>query len=161
MEIERKWIVNPAVAVELIVGKQAIPYERWFLSISDAVEERIQRKGDVYEYERKETISELSSEKVKREISSEEFITLKEKAIAGITRDSYLLDSGISLKIYTGTHQGLIRAEVEFDSEDAAKSFNVPEWFGPEITESLLGRDKKLATLPNEDFQTELNRLLG
>lgn len=161
MEIERKWIVKPEVAAELIKGKEAIPYERWFLSISDNVEERIQRKGNNYEYERKETISSLSSDKSKKGISTEEFDLLKAKAIAGITRDSYLLENGISLKVYSGIHTGLVRAEVEFDTELAAQSFQTPEWFGIEITESLLGRDKKLAVLSIDTFKAELNRSLS
>jgi adenylate cyclase len=161
MEIERKWIVKPDVTTELIAGKEPVAYERWFLAISDTVEERIQRKGDRYEYERKETVSNLSSDKTKREITAQEFHELKAKAIAGIIRDSYLLDNGISLKVYSGTHSGLVRAEVEFNSEDAAKDFQPPTWFGPEITENILGRDKKLAVLSEEDFIAELTKLLA
>jgi CYTH domain-containing protein len=40
----------------------------------------------------------------------------------------------IELDIFTGSYEGLIYAEVEFPSEEAAMSFVPPEWFYKDVT---------------------------
>jgi CYTH domain-containing protein len=36
--------------------------------------------------------------------------------------------------VYGGAHDGLLVAEVEFPTEDAAAAFEAPDWFGEEVT---------------------------
>jgi CYTH domain-containing protein len=40
----------------------------------------------------------------------------------------------IELDVFEGELEGLVVAEVEFDSDAAADSFEPPEWFGDEVT---------------------------
>jgi CYTH domain-containing protein/8-oxo-dGTP pyrophosphatase MutT (NUDIX family) len=40
----------------------------------------------------------------------------------------------IELDRYAGRHQGLLVAEVEFDSEDAAAAWDPPDWLGEDVT---------------------------
>jgi adenylate cyclase len=40
----------------------------------------------------------------------------------------------IEVDVYRGNAQGLVVAEVEFDSESAARRFDPPSWFGKEVT---------------------------
>lgn len=147
-EIERKWILKT-----LPEGLDQIPtqYERHFLFIQDGLEVRIQRKGDKYEFERKSEENELSRKVEKFQITKEEFELFKTLSIGSIERESYLLDN-ISIKVYKSDFEGLIRAEVEFETEEEAKNFTPPTWFGEEITDSVLGKDKKLIKLSREDF---------
>ena len=40
----------------------------------------------------------------------------------------------IELDVFEGHYHGLILAEVEFASEEEAKAFNPPAWFGEDVT---------------------------
>jgi adenylate cyclase len=51
----------------------------------------------------------------------------------------------IELDIYSGGLTGLMVAEVEFGSGDAADAFEPPEWFGPEVTDDGRFKNQKLA----------------
>ena len=73
---------------------------------------------------------------------------------------SYIIQESvpeISLKIYHGDYEGLVRIEVEFEHEELARQFVSPPWFGEEITDSPLGKDSKLITLSPEEFRNELS----
>jgi hypothetical protein len=59
IEIERKWFIKKLPDLQ---GLKSISYERYFLFIGDAVEVRIQKKGDKFEFERKSQISKLTRE---------------------------------------------------------------------------------------------------
>ena len=47
--------------------------------------------------------------------------------------------------MYTGDLEGLVVAEVEFDSETAAEAFAPPEWFGEDVTEDVRYKNQRLA----------------
>ena len=51
----------------------------------------------------------------------------------------------IELDVYRGALEGLITAEVEFDSADAAAEFEPAEWLGREITDDPAYKNKRLA----------------
>jgi adenylate cyclase len=51
----------------------------------------------------------------------------------------------IELDVYSGGLSGLMVAEVEFGSEDAADAFEPPEWFGSEVTDDSRFKNQKLA----------------
>jgi adenylate cyclase len=52
------------------------------------------------------------------------------------TRHRIAVPGGVAeLDLYDGPLEGLVTVEVEFDSEDAARAFQVPAWFGREVTE--------------------------
>ena len=40
----------------------------------------------------------------------------------------------IELDVFEGHYNGLILAEVEFSTEEEAKAFNPPSWFGEDVT---------------------------
>ncbi len=40
----------------------------------------------------------------------------------------------IEVDVYAGELQGLVVAEIEFDSENASEDFAAPEWLGRELT---------------------------
>lgn len=144
-----------------VSGVEPIRYERYYIRREPDIEERVQKKGGTYEYERKEKISGLESAKEKKQISIEEFNEMKSRAGDAIIRDSYLLnlEPSISIKVYHGKYEGLVRAEVEFDSAELATEFSPLPWMGREITDTLLGRDAKLLDLGEEEFRMELENL--
>jgi adenylate cyclase len=61
----------------------------------------------------------------------------------------YLIDAGtgltIELDIYSGALAGLMVAEVEFESEEAADAFEPPGWFGSEVTDDVRFKNQTLA----------------
>lgn len=152
-EIERKWIVK---TLPPITDQTPLLYERHFLFNANGIEIRIQKKGDVFEFERKVEVSDLTREGQKFTISPAEFESLKKHSIGSIIRESFVIDD-ISVKVYKGLFSGLIRAEVEFNNEHEAQEFIPPVWFGEEITHSVLGKDKKLMMISETEFTNELS----
>jgi adenylate cyclase len=66
-----------------------------------------------------------------------------------IEKTRYEIDAGegtvIELDVYSGALDGLVVAEVEFDSEEAAEAFEVPEWLGDDVTEDVRYKNQRLA----------------
>lgn len=149
MEIERKFLVKKMPDLSGIVP---IHFERYYLSISDDSEERIQRTNDTYSYEKKTAIDEFSRSTEKKEITNEEFERLKSNSSGAIIRDSFPLSSHVSIKIYHGMYEGLARAEVEFLSKTEADNYIPETWMGDEVTNSPLGRDSRLLKLNADTF---------
>ena len=96
----------------------------------------------------------MEYKKEKQEITEKEFLKLIKDCKKVIIRDSYLINENpnITIKIYQGTYKGLIRAEVEFNNEYEYNNFEIPEWFGKNITNTELGMDVRLIKLDREDF---------
>jgi adenylate cyclase len=51
----------------------------------------------------------------------------------------------IELDVYAGDLDGLVTAEVEFDSEDAAEAFAAPDWLGRDVTDDPRYKNQRLA----------------
>lgn len=51
----------------------------------------------------------------------------------------------IELDVYTGDLEGLVTAEVEFPSTEAAERFVPPPWFGQEVTDDDAYKNRRLA----------------
>lgn len=151
-EIERKFLVK---TLPNFTNIEKIEYERYFLFNKNDIEIRIQRKGTKFELERKVLVSKLERTREKLEITRDEFDTLKLLADDVIIRDGYRLSSNpdISVKIYHGKYEGLVRAEVESESLEELQQFQPPGWFGKEITDTLLARDSQLCKLSEEEFK--------
>ncbi len=148
-EIERKFLVKVLPSLDAF---PSTVYERYFLVIKPDYEERIQKKGEIFEKEIKRKTSELTRITEKKTISREEFEKLKETASYKISRISYFLEPNLTIKVYLGDYEGLVRAEIEFDSEIDAKNFIPLDWMGQEITNTKLGKDSKLVKLNQKEF---------
>jgi CYTH domain-containing protein len=63
------------------------------------------------------------------------------------TRYELPADDGltIELDVYTGRLEGLVTAEVEFPSAEAADRFEPPTWFGKEVTDDDAYKNQRLA----------------
>ena len=151
-EIERKFFVKEMPDLS---GIEPLHYERYFLARENGKEVRISKINDSYIYEEKSEVSELGRTREKKSITKEEFERLKEHVSEGINRDRYTIssDPDIAIQIYHGRFEGLIRAEVEFDSEKAAKEFILLPWMGKEMTGLPIARDARLIELSDEEFK--------
>ena len=140
LEIERKFLVKKKPNLN---GIAPVQQERFYLFQGQDIELRIQTKNDYFELERKTNQGEYSRDSQKLALSKTEYETLKKIGQNKTLRDSYSITKkpNVKLKIYHGAHEGLIRAEIEFDSIEDAKRFQPFDWMGTEITATPLGRD--------------------
>ncbi len=154
-EIERKFFVKKLPDLSSI---QPLHYERYFLKRSDGEEERISKVNDRYFYEKKNEVSNLERSREKKEISSIEFEKLKQGVGDALIRERYDVSENpkVSIQIYHGKHEGLVRAEVEFISEEEANAFQPLDWMGREMTGLPIARDAKLLDLTAEEFRNFL-----
>lgn len=59
--------------------------------------------------------------------------------------DVPVADRVVQIDIYSGRHEGLIVAEVEFDSEHSARAFQPPHWLGEDVTGNARYSNVRLA----------------
>lgn len=139
-------------------GIAPLHYERHILKNEGNIEERISKINEKYFYERKELLSSLERTREKKEISAEEFDTLKKVAPDALVRDRYDISENpkISIQVYRGKYEGLMRAEVEFTSVEEAENFVPLPWMGVEMTTLPISRDATLLELSDEEFASYL-----
>ena len=158
-EIERKFLVKKIPRLWCI---KKVSQERYFLQRGDLLEEGMKRKGSVYVRELKMMIAQNEKTREVTQVTQNVFEALKEKGTYVIERDSYELTSTppiISIKKYKGIYQGLVLAEIEFDSVDDMESFVPLDWMGAEVTDTLLGKDARLVDLDKETFKKKLQEI--
>ncbi|MDO8625425.1 MAG: hypothetical protein Q7R47_05055 [Candidatus Diapherotrites archaeon] len=158
-EIERKFLVRKMPS---LYGLTPVKQERYYLFDGNGIEIRIQSKNDHFELERKTRIGKLSRDSHKIPISKKEFDALKKFGKSKTVRTSYAISKNpnIKIKVYAGKFRGLVRAEIEFESEKTARRFKPMAGMGTEITHTPLGRDQELGKLGRKRFKQLLNRLL-
>ena len=139
-EIERKFFIKIMPDISELAPWHS---ERFFLNGQDGFEERISRIQDRFFYDKKLVISSMERDREKKEITEDEFNDLKYRAYGSTIRDTYLLSQNpkITLQIYRGQFEGLIRADVEFNSIEEASAFKPLPWMGKEITGLDIARD--------------------
>ena len=149
IEIERKFLV----------AERPSDLERWpssaiaqgYLTVDqDGPEVRVRRRGDQAYLTVKAGRGRVRVEE-EIEIESDRFERLWPLTEGRrIEKTRYEIDAGdgdlvIELDVYTGDLDGLVTAEVEFDSEDAADAFEPPGWLGEDVTEDLRYKNQRLA----------------
>ncbi|MEU2357485.1 adenylate cyclase [Streptomyces misionensis] len=148
LEIERKFLLGdgplpPAVATE--------PIEQGYLAVTGTgTEVRVRRIAGRCVLGVKHGHGELSRVEVELPLTDSEFDDLW-PATAGArlvkTRHSVpVRDTLAFVDVYEQELSGLRTVEVEFPSEEAARAFAPPRWFGPEITGDKRYRNRRLAT---------------
>ena len=145
MEIERKFLIDkiPLKLTEYNCDK----IKQGYFSILP--EKRVRKRGDVYILTEKgegDMIREEKERIIDKEMG-EELFALSKTYIIEKTR--YYIPFGeytIELDIYGGRHEGLVVAEVEFESEEKALAFDPPDWFGEDITKDKSYKNMMLAT---------------
>lgn len=151
-EIERKFFVKE---MPNLSDLEPLHYERYFLERGNGKEVRISKVGELYIFEEKAEVSELERTRIKKEITKEEFEQLKKNASEGLIRDRYAFSSNpdIAIQVYHGRFEGLIRIEVEFDSQEEASAFTPLSWMGREMTGLPIARDGQLIELTDDEFR--------
>lgn len=136
MEIERKFLIK-----QIPEGCTSFPcrqIEQAYLNTDPVV--RVRRDNDDY-YLTYKGKGLLSREEYNLPLNKEAYEHLLAKADGIIlTKKRYMIPVPgndhltIELDVFEGHYDGLILAEVEFASEEEAKAFNPPDWFGEDVT---------------------------
>ena len=147
IEIERKFLVeNPP---ENFKSWPAVKILQGYVAIEDNGREvRIRQKENRY-FQTIKSGNGLIRSEIEIELTKEQFEFLW-PATEGrrIEKTRYHLQWNyhtVELDVYSGNHEGLCIAEIEFDSEEESKAIIVPEWFGAEVTEDEQYRNRNLA----------------
>ena len=124
MEIERKFLIK-----QIPEGCTSFPcrqIEQAYLNTDPVV--RVRRDNDDY-YLTYKGKGLLSREHLLAKADG--IILTKKRYMIPVPGNDHLT---IELDVFEGHYDGLILAEVEFASEEEAKAFNPPAWFGEDVT---------------------------
>lgn len=136
MEIERKYLIEKEQLPADLASYSFHKIEQGYLCTSPVV--RIRRQDDDYflTYKSKGL---MAREEYNLPLTQEAYEHLKSKADGlVISKTRYLIPEKngltIELDVFHEDYEGLLLAEVEFPSEEAANSYTPPTWFGRDVT---------------------------
>ncbi len=146
VEIEKKFLVaNPPN----LTSHEKTEILQGYLTAQKDDELRLRKMGETYFKTAKKTHSSGYREEIEEYITLEEFEKFwPQTAGKRVEKVRYKIpyqDLVIELDIFSGHNKGLNLAEVEFDSEEKAKSFSPPAWFGEEVTNDSKYKNANLA----------------
>lgn len=138
MEIERKFLIEQKNLPKNLEDYPCLHIEQGYLCTDPVV--RIRRQNDTYilTYKSKGL---LAREEYNLPLTQEAYAHLKSKADGIVlSKKRYVIPErdglSIELDVFLAPYEGLLLAEVEFPSEEAAKSYVPPAWFGEDVTYS-------------------------
>ena len=137
MEIERKFLIQKENLPDLS-AYSFHQIEQGYLCTEPVV--RIRRQDDEY-YLTYKSKGLLAREEYNLPLTKDAYEHLCPKADGiVISKTRYLIpeknDLTIELDVFHGVYEGLLLAEVEFSSEEAAQNYIPPAWFGEDVTYS-------------------------
>ena len=144
-EIERKFLIKDILSIPKYVRKSEITQA--YISVLPEV--RIRKLDDTY-YRTEKSEGDILREEREEEISKEDFNTLLSASIGiVIHKERFYIELPHNLiaevDIYASPFYPLATVEVEFSSLKQAISFEVPKWFGREVTKDKAYKNKSLA----------------
>ena len=158
-EIERKFLLK-RVPKELIKDIKPLEIVQTYLQSPEGQERRVRAINNetfVRTVKTPITPDGLKREENERQISQEDynlFLTQKKGNTIKKRRYKIPVNSVLTFEIdvYEGDLSGLLVVEVEFPSEELAKNFQKPDWFGKEVTSNKAYKNASLAEngLPRE-----------
>ena len=154
IELERKFLVSDPP--DSLAHCRSQPIDQAYLTITDQWEFRVRRIGAETVLTIKHGSGERRTE-VEVPIGEDEFQSLRSLSDTAIAKRRHYLEDGevtIEVDVYEGELEGLIIAEVEFDSEAAAAAFAPPRWLGEEVTGDARYANQQLALIGAPDQTT-------
>jgi len=134
MEIERKYLVKKLPKLD---NYSFADFEQSYISTNPVIRLRsINHRDYILTVKSK---GYLSREEFELPLTEEQYVNLLLKAEGNIiSKRRYFipLENGLTaeLDVYHKNLKNLFTVEVEFDTEEQAKSFIAPDWFGEDIT---------------------------
>lgn len=159
MEIERRFLVTNLneINLESYSSKQIIQDYLYVDTFTAIRKRQIVVDGEhKYKYTIKTGKSNFSVNEIEKEISENEYHNLvKNPNYHTINKTRYIIpyldDLIIELDVFHEEYDGLIFAEIEFKSEEQAKSTLLPNWFGKELSTKLT--NSMMATMEIEEIK--------
>lgn len=157
VEIERKFLINRAPS-NLQLYPQTDIAQGYLAVGDDGTEIRLRKKGNEYFQTIKEGKGKIRNE-FEVEISAEQFYRLWVVTSGKrLTKTRYEIPHNgamIELDVYHGPLKGLMTAEIEFSNELLSNNFDLPEWFGREVTldDNYKNQSLALSGLPSNSSQ--------
>ena len=147
-EIERKFLVRK-LPENLAEFPNAQMWQGYLAIAPGGVQVRLRKAGEKHSLTYKRGRGQTREE---REIAltAEQFEMLW-PATEGkrLTKTRYRVPLGrdtVEIDVYSGKHEGLIVAEVEFDDLQAARDFRVPDWLGKDVSHVARYSNQRLAS---------------
>lgn len=145
MEIERKFKVEKLPNLQNVKKAKII---QAYLNTDSEPTLRIRKYNDeyllTYKYSKKDNEINVCNE-VELPITEECFNNLLTKIEGNIIEKTRYFINEIELDIFEGKYEGLILAEVEFESIEDANKYNKPDWLGEDVTKDKNYRNSYLA----------------
>ena len=138
LEIERKFLVKRENLPENLEQYPSKAIEQGYLCTEPVV--RIRKSNDNY-YLTYKSKGLLAREEYNLPLTKEAYEHLKSKADGiVISKVRYVIPEkdglSIELDVFKAPYEGLLLAEVEFPTEEAAHAYQPPKWFGEDVTYS-------------------------
>ncbi|MGI9087045.1 MAG: CYTH domain-containing protein [Chthoniobacterales bacterium] len=135
-EIERKFLLN-----NLPDSLTSFPHEeiaQGYLAVEGGgVQVRLRKKGSIRSLTYKRGNKSAREEREIR-LSAEQFDALwpatEGRRLSKIRYDIPYGERTIEVDVYTGRHDGVVVAEVEFPDEKSCRDFVPPDWFSEDVT---------------------------
>lgn len=146
MEIERKFKIKSLPDLDKYEYRVI---EQGYLCTDPVM--RVRKEDDKY-YMTYKGRGFLEREEYNLPLNKESYEHLVKKADGVIiTKNRYLIPYGehtIELDVFKGAHEGLIIAEVEFETKEKALAFQAPDWFSEDVTEDPSYTNSNLSRKP-------------
>ena len=146
-EIERKFLVSNLP--DLSKAKKALVRQGYLTAPDDSTELRLRQKNDAYFLTLK-GVGGLVRVEREAEITADQFETFwPETEGRRVEKERYTghLPDGLvfELDVFSGDLAPLRLVEVEFTSEEQAKGYVPPDWFGADVTADTRYKNKTMA----------------
>ncbi|MDQ6626622.1 MAG: CYTH domain-containing protein [Verrucomicrobiota bacterium] len=146
-EIERKFLVRE-LPHDLATFSHSAIEQGYLATAADGVQVRLRKAGDQLSLTYKR---DAKGGRIEREIAvtAAQFDVLwpatEDKRLTKTRYDVPLGNLVVEIDVYSGRHEGLVVAEVEFPSEEAARDFVPPAWLGEDVSGSARYSNVRLA----------------
>lgn len=165
MEIERKFLIKEAPLN--LENYSHFEIEQGYLCTSPVL--RIRQNGDSYIFTYKSD-GLMSREELEVPLTKESYEHLLPKCDGSlINKTRYQIPEKnfskkellIELDVFHGKLEGLILAEVEFDSEEEAYSYTAPAWFTIEVTSNFTFHNSHISNSSPAEILHQAQKLLN
>ena len=149
MEIERKFLVKDISKINLKDYKNKQIIQDYLYNDKFTVVRKrkiIVDNISKYKYTIKTGKTSISVNEIEKDITEEEYNNLQtqEKNVQ-INKTRYIIpykgNLKIELDVFHGVYEGIVFAEIEFESEEQAYNTILPDWFDEEISTTITNSD--------------------
>ena len=151
MEIERKFLINDLKGLNLSEYKyKKMTQDYLYIDKFSVIRVRkIETENEKkFKYTIKTAKSGISVNEIERDITQEDYLELTKQINPNyntIEKTRYIIpyidNLKIELDIFHGIYEGIIFAEIEFESEEKANITKLPDWFGIELSSKITNSD--------------------